>query len=93
MSVIIKDAHRIVNNEGRVVENLDIDFSKAGSKTLYLQSNTGGLMHDIIYKSNNPNITITGPKTLASGHNAPLVISWEPCDADICDIEVLSKVR
>jgi len=93
MSVLIKDAYKIVDDRNYPIECLNIDFSKAGSTIVYIQNVKSGLLHNIVYKTSNPKITVDGPKNLASWHKAPLMISWEPCDEKELFIDVSSKVR
>jgi len=93
MSVIVKDACRVIDADNLPLETLDIDFSNAGSASFYIQNKTGSLAYDMQYKSNHPNIKVSGPKVLPSWHKAILDISWEPCDEGDYYIDIHNKMR
>ena len=82
MSVIVKNACRIINLHNNVVDGVDLDFSKRGSESFYIQNVTDKLLHDIVYKTSHPSLTIDGPIMLPSWPKATVTLSWEPCEED-----------
>jgi len=93
MSVIVRNACRIVGADNNPLENVFLDFSTAGEASFYIQNKTNDLAYDMQYKSNHPNIKVSGPKVLPSWHMAILDISWEPCDEGDYYIDIHNKMR
>lgn len=93
MSVVVKDACVVVDDEDYILDYAHVDFSKAGEARFNIVNTNARPMVNIVYKTSNDRIVVKGPSTLMPGYVASCTLEWESCEDGDYFIVIQGKLR